>query len=170
MNAEIVFIFPTLDGYSFNPATNKHKSEILPILEPDQQYATSQSLLSPLIRAQWIGGHKFFPRSNAVFVVGFVSRGIKNEIHRGSNSAWVATKSIVSEKSLSQREVAEHLKEVFGAFKSAVSAPEVCPPLFAAVEEYVAKAIGRTEIVNVIEQIQISIKESPELKRLSFWS
>ena len=170
MNDRTYFVFPTLVGYRFEPEFLKFRANILPLLEPDHLYTGSKSKLSPLIRAQWIGGHKLLPKQNAVFMVGFLSNGIKNDVHRGSNSAWVAFQHITSKRSLSQMEVIEHLEKTAAVFKSALNAPETCPHFYDAVRKYVTEAAGSVEFSNIAGRIESSIRESPELNKLNFWS
>jgi hypothetical protein len=155
MRGSIVYTFPTVGGYQFFPSEVEEKSQILSSLQSAAAAPLDSIGIAPFINTAWIS-HRL-SGSKAIFIAGVVTRGIKNEVHRGSYSTWTATKIVARKTSFSADEGMSILREVVNDFMLAATSSEPSPPFFAAFQKYVAESVNPAQLEQAIDQL---IKQS----------
>jgi len=151
MNDSVIFTYPSENGYQFYPQEADEKSKILSSLQPSALTGTDEISVSPFIHAAWIE-HRF-SGSKALFMVGLVTKGIKDEVHRGSYSTWTATKIIRRRTSFSADEGLSILSDLVNELKLSIGGEEHATPFTAAFQKSVMACVEPSHIDNVINRL-----------------
>jgi hypothetical protein len=165
MNEKDTLFFPTRNGYCFIPEIDKHGSSVLAMLKPSGSFAHNTKGVSTLICNAWVIRHKYVPlSSHKVYIVGITSHGIKNEVHRGSHSAWGVTRITKRKTRISSESERSILREMLGSFRMAISNDSYCPDFHKAFLQFVVDDIGINAIEEQLSEIENKIAADPLLQ------
>lgn len=148
------FIFPSENGYVFEPKDCPMGTVIMPFLELRGTALTETSTLSPFVCGGWADEGLFHkqPRK-VVFCVGLVSRGINNPVHRGSYSVWAATCYIERTMWIKKSEAQDILFHLLEEFESAVEANSRFPHFTDSLNKFVLSETGPSALKSAIDKI-----------------
>ncbi|WP_283630000.1 hypothetical protein [Shewanella baltica] len=151
------FIFPTDFGYHFEDDLKLYKKDILKALESKSSFQEATEHISPLISDSFIGKFWFTPRNEMIFILGFTSSGINNNIHRGSCSYWALVKIVKVKKTPSKSQKEQVFIKLLDELKSIIKEQNYSNELYSALHENVIKEIGWVEINDVLNNLEYNI-------------
>lgn len=175
MTGQTIFAFPTTDGYRFVPELGVETGAVLSRLAPDIiVQADAGVTLSPFVKVTWMGRFRFLPRNRLILIIGIVSAGINDEIHRGAYSVW-ATLRIVSMNQtprtpLGRQEATEHLSQLLDDFRTEIAEGQRCKPFHDAFKMSVQSHATPTAIDAVLMQIESDIYAPNVFTNASYFS
>src|SRR2546423_1177035 len=150
MIVDVSFAFPTENGYQFYPSDSKNEASILGLLTPDDENWSDEISISPFVRATWVGRFPFLPQNKAIFLVGVISRGIKNNVHRGSYSVWTTATIVQTKRSFSEENAKNYLEKLLDELRCSVTPETNCVPFFQAINKYLIQPAGREILDNAL--------------------
>lgn len=166
MTEQTVFLFPAINGYQFVPSDTSFRAEILSMLSAKQSEYFNQESIQPFLSAKWMGGNRFFPKSRAIFIVGLMTSGIQNDVHRGSCSMWVAARVIKSKMSFSEQDAVSQFSKIYEEFVDVIK-KDASSDMLVALNTYVTPYIGRHRVDEALQLLHAKLGDKRILAGVS---
>ena len=151
------YIFPTEFGYHFGEDLKLYKKDILKALESKSGFNANSEHISPLISDSFIGKYWFTPRNEVIYILGFTSSAVNNNIHRGSCSYWALVKIVKVKKTPVKYQKEQLFVELLNELKNIIKEQDYSNKLYSALYENVIKEIGLVEITDVLNNLNLNI-------------
>lgn len=161
MTISTSIVYPTSFGYQFDPQPINNPRYILS--ELNEATSSSDESIRPFVKVLWFG--EGFAKKGILYLTGYSTHKIKNEIHRGSISVWCAAtmENVAVRNDNANRK--NTLDETLQFFLTSLDNEQCNPAFYSAFNKYVRPDVSLESIENAHKEL-LNLINNPSILKL----